>query len=69
MHCIFCSYCHNVNALEAAALPPTTGYRDNQCVMSVGNCMLVLLALWIIFFGLAVYFANIWPNEHGMKRR
>lgn len=31
--------------------------------------MLVLLALWIIFFVLAVYFVNVWPNEHGMKRR
>lgn len=64
-----CSYCHNLNDAQAAALPYTTNYRDNQCVMSVGDCLLVLLALWIIFFAAAVYFSNVWPNEHGVRRR
>lgn len=64
-----CSYCHNLNDAQAAALPYTTSYRDNQCVMSVGDCLLVLLALWIIFFVAAVYFSNVWPNEHGVRRR
>ncbi|KAL0019978.1 hypothetical protein WJX79_005180 [Trebouxia sp. C0005] len=63
------SYCHNLNDAQAAALPYTTRYRDNQCVMSVGDCLLVLLALWIIFFAAAVYFSNVWPNEHGVRRR
>ena len=64
-----CSYCHNLNDAQAAALPYTTSYRDNQCVMSVGDCLLVLLALWVIFFAAAVYFSNVWPNEHGVRRR
>ncbi|KAL3145244.1 hypothetical protein ABBQ32_000989 [Trebouxia sp. C0010 RCD-2024] len=63
------SYCHDLNAQQAAAQPYTAAYRDNQCVMSIGDCLLVLLALWIIFFVAAVYLDNVWPNEHGVRRR
>lgn len=37
--------------------------------MSIGDCLLVLLALWIIFFVAAVYLDNVWPNKHGVRRR
>ncbi len=45
-----CSYCHNLNDAQAVALPYSASYRDNQCVMSTGDCLLILLALWIIYF-------------------
>lgn len=67
--CCCCSYCHDFNAQQAAAQPYTAAYRDNQCVMSIGDCLLVLLALWIIFFVAAVYLDNVWPNKHGVRRR
>lgn len=44
-------------------------YVDYNCVLPISKAMIILLAEYVVYFLIALYFDNVLANESGVRRR
>lgn len=63
------SYCQNEPlAANQEVVNPTVTYRDYSCIYSLGECHNNMIVLYFVYFTLAIFLDNVWPNENGTCR-